>query len=76
MLGQHLGELGVAARVLVLLGLPHGRVGVFRGGHGEILVCEHLAGLGGERLHGLATAGSGLEPQPQPAATTDRQRSG
>ena len=76
MLGQHAGEFGVAARVLVLLRLPHRRVGVFRRRRRDAFLGEHLAGLGGERLHRLALLGIGVEPQPQPAATTERQRSG
>ena len=46
-LGEHAGEFGVAARVLVLEGLAHRRVGVFGGGARDILLGEHLAGLGG-----------------------------
>ena len=77
MLRQHAGEFGVAARVLVLLRLPHRRVGVFRRSRRDAFLGEHLAGLGGERLHRLALSlRSGVEPQPQPAAMTDRQRAG
>ena len=51
MFGQHLDELGIAARVFVLLGLARRAVGIVRRRSGEILDLEHLAGFARRGAH-------------------------
>ena len=71
MLREHAGELGPAARILVLVRLPHRRVGIFCRGGRDAFLGEHLAGLGRQRLHRLALLRIGRRA---PAATRRRDR--
>ena len=76
MLAEHAGEFGEAARVLVLVRAARRRVGV-NGRRGfDVIVGKELGILGGHLAIASRAAGSATEPQPQPAAVTEIQRSG
>ncbi len=76
MLDEHAEEFRIAARVLVFLRVAHRPVAIDGRGFGHGFFGEHFGVLRRDIAHLARAAGSGSEPQPQPAAVTEMQRCG